>query len=204
MPDGSQDWWVQAAWTVTGLFIGGYAFYTTFLRSNDEEREQRERRAKLAAQREGRMQNALQGYFAQEGDDTLAMYESEKVARKAQIAEDRAFRDQQDAEYESALQHDRESAVRKEREKHEAAEAVELEAAIKLSEQLAQQQAEKRAKEDFEEKQNSIPDEPAKGEPALMLSIRIQNGQRLNRKWAPSTTIGQLVSTECDCSPPPS
>jgi hypothetical protein len=156
------------------------------------------------------MQSALQGYFAQEGEDTIAMHESEKVARKMQLAEERAFRDQQDAEYQSALQHDREKAARREQEKQEKAEDEELQAAIKLSEELAEQQAEKRGKEDLEEKRSAIPEEPAQGEAGLMLSIRVQNGKRLNRRWAPSTTIGQLVSNmrilteqgHCLTSPP--
>ena len=147
------------------------------------------------------MQQQLQGYFAAEGDEQLALYESEKLAKEVQLAEDRAFREQQDAEYESALQADRDRDARKERERLEQQEAQELMAAIKLSEELSQQQNAERAQIELEEKRQAIPPEPAGGDPALMLSIKVPQGKRLNRKWAPQTTVQQLVRLKCSYLP---
>jgi len=131
--------------------------------------------------------------------DEMETHRAEIIARREQHAEDRQLREQQDLEYQQALEMDRQRAEEQrllERQQEEARRAEE-EQRRKKEEELAKLQA---AKDELENNRRQraaaiLPEDPAS---ASRISLRLPAGQRVQRRFASTTTLADIyVWAEC-------
>lgn len=202
-------------WSILGLVVGSYfvyqAVYPMFL--TDEQKQEASRKREELERRRIQQREAVQAASIQSGvasffssqtaADILAAHEAERVAREIDKAErakelavERQFRAQQDAEYEEGLAADRRKVQDKQQAKEDAADAEELDQAIELSKQLDEEQQTTRQMEELAIKISTIPEEPEGLEKTVMLSIRIRSSRggqtKFQRRWCSSTNISTL------------
>mmetsp|Transcript_83654 Transcript_83654/g.210858 ORF Transcript_83654/g.210858 Transcript_83654/m.210858 type:complete len:430 (+) Transcript_83654:95-1384(+) len=127
--------------------------------------------------------------------EEMETHRAEMVARSAQQVEDRHLREQQDQEYQEALEMDRKRAEQQaaqERAEREAREAAEAEKR-KEEEQLARIEAERVALE--EERRQQAARLGAEGEDATArVALRLPAGQRAQRKFRPTATLADVYA----------
>lgn len=131
--------------------------------------------------------------------DEMETHRTEIIARREQHAEDRQLREQQDLEYQQALEMDRRRSEEQqalEQQQEEARRAEEAERR-KKEEELAKLQA---AKDELENNRRQraaaiLPEDPAA---ASRISLRLPAGQRVQRKFASTTTLADIYAwAEC-------
>jgi len=131
--------------------------------------------------------------------DEMETHRAEIIARREQQAEDRQLREQQDLEYQQALEMDRRRTEEREQieRQQEEARRAEEEKRRKEEEELAKLQA---AKEELQNKRRQraaafLPEDPAG---TSRISLRLPAGQRVQRKFASTTTLADIYAwAEC-------
>jgi len=136
----------------------------------------------------------------------LENHRSEMMVRQIQRVEDRDLRDQQDREYQEALDHDRrvaeEKRVREEQEREEQRirEEQEREERRQEEERLRQEEEEVRnleaAKEKFQEQRRqkalTLPAEDPQA--TARIALRLPQGQRIQRKFQQTATLADVYA----------
>jgi len=131
--------------------------------------------------------------------DEMETHRAEIIARREQQVEDRNLREQQDLEYQQALEMDRRRTEEKEllERQQEEAKRIEEEKLRKEQEELAKLQA---AKDELQNNRRQraaaiLPEDPAA---ASRISLRLPTGQRVQRKFASSATLADIYAwAEC-------
>ena len=201
--------WVTAAWTAVALLLG-YLFFV-FPRGRGAarrlgRRDPEEERAALE-QRKQHMAHHLASFLGNGGEamvtEHLAREAAEKVAREAEIAEDRSFREGQEREYAEQEAADRQRLKARRAAKEEAAAAAaareeveeeeELRQALSLSVELdSAARAGQRSAARLRRRRQFESEPAAEGAEAVRLCVRMPGGRRLVRSWALSAKIGEL------------
>lgn len=131
--------------------------------------------------------------------EEMESHRSEIMARREQQAEDRNLRQEQDREFQEALEMDRkreEERQAREREEREAQQAAEVERQ-KTEELIAMQEATKRAIED-KRRARAAKLEPEGADATSRIGLRLPAGQRLQRKFRPDATLADVYAwAEC-------
>lgn len=126
--------------------------------------------------------------------EEMETHRAEIVAQQAQRVEDRFLREQQDREYQEALEMDRRRAEEREaqrRREEEERQKVEEEQR-KAQEELGKLQ---RAQEELEAKRRTLAQRLSQTPPpsaTARVALRLPSGQRLDRKFEPSATLQEV------------
>lgn len=131
--------------------------------------------------------------------EDLETFRAEIIARREQQAEDRSLREEQDREYEQALEMDRK---RKEQEDAQAAEQREAERKLEEERRLEQEQAQKLEEQRLalaEKRKRCAASLEAPGPDAkARVSMRLPTGQRVERKFLPTALLADVYAW-ADC-----
>jgi len=127
--------------------------------------------------------------------DEMETHRAEIVARTEQQAEDRMLREQQDREYQEALEMDRKRVEEQRLQEEQEREAKRLEEEKKLAEQqlIEQQEAERLALQE-DRRTRSLALAAPTGEATARISLRLPAGQRVERKFKPSATLAEVYA----------
>lgn len=131
--------------------------------------------------------------------EEMASHRAEIVAQQAQHAEDRNLREQQDREYQEALEMDRRRQEEREAQRRDEEESR------KQAEELRRQEEEERARiaaaaQELEEKRRRLAANLAtpSSEATARLAVRLPSGQRVDRKFVPSAKLREVYEwAEC-------
>lgn len=125
--------------------------------------------------------------------DEMEMHRAEIVARTEQHAEDRQLRQQQDREYQEALEMDRKRAEEQALQEQQQREAERLEEARqqKEREEAERLEAERRSREEVLRQRAAAlaPEGPAD---TARISLRLPAGQRVQRRFAPGAPLADV------------
>jgi len=131
--------------------------------------------------------------------EEMESHRTEIVARREQQAEDRHLREQQDREYQEALEMDRKREEQQQLLEREQREAQRLEEERQRQERelLEMQEARRRATED---RRRGLAEalEPEAPEAKARVSLRLPAGQRIQRRFQPEATLADVYKwAEC-------
>lgn len=131
--------------------------------------------------------------------EEMESHRSEILAQQLQHAEDRTLREQQDREYQEALEMDRRRQEEQQLQERELREARRLaeEEQRKQQEEIAAREAKVR---DIEERRRSkaLSMKAEEPEAKSRIALRLPTGQRVERKFVSSTTLAEIYSwAEC-------
>eukprot|EP00747_Dinoflagellata_sp_TGD_P165079 gnl/TRDRNA2_/TRDRNA2_185899_c0_seq1.p1 gnl/TRDRNA2_/TRDRNA2_185899_c0~~gnl/TRDRNA2_/TRDRNA2_185899_c0_seq1.p1 ORF type:complete len:500 (-),score=118.63 gnl/TRDRNA2_/TRDRNA2_185899_c0_seq1:150-1541(-) len=131
--------------------------------------------------------------------DEMDSHRAEIVARREQHAEDRSLRSEQDREYEEALEMDRlREAEQKAEEEKRAEEAARQQAAAAEAQRQAEEAEAQRQAVEARRKEQAAALEAPGADATARISLRLPNGQRIERKFRPTSTLaGVYTWAEC-------
>lgn len=131
--------------------------------------------------------------------EEMESHRTEIVARREQQAEDRYLREEQDREYQQALEMDRKREEERQAVEREAREAQRLEEEQRRKEEelIAQAEATRREVEE-QRRAKAATLEPEGADATARMSLRLPAGQRLQRKFRPNQTLADVYTwAEC-------